>query len=87
VSRAVLTRLAENDHFLKQKDAAKALLAAMIYSEVGLTQQHALLLKVHLSSEHSNIGPVHKPFLGIGTRLTRYEHSITTQHFIVPNRQ
>ena len=50
VSTAVLHRLAEYDHLLKQKHSPKALLAAMIDREVSLPQQHSLLCQIHLQS-------------------------------------
>jgi len=43
-----VTGLAEDDNFLEQKDPPKTFLTTVIDAEVGLPQQHALLLEVHL---------------------------------------
>lgn len=39
-----VSRFAENNELLKKKDVSKALLSAMPDNELGLTQQHSLLL-------------------------------------------
>jgi len=53
ISAAALTSLAENDYFLKEEDSSEALVASMVDGEVGLPQQHSLLLKVHLHTVNS----------------------------------